>query len=347
MNNVKISAYTKLRNAVDMGYPFFESIVSMLSFADEVVVVDCGSDDATSGVLDVIACDRPKIKVFHEKEDGDGKIARFSNLDGAQKALARSKCTGNILFQFDCDEIVDEKDSEKIINCCHYVASINKKQIFPIPIIEYWGSQGKIRCDIPFFKPRISMNFPDITHGVPKDCVIIDKDGNKYSKGSDGCDYISTEDGSRIPVNFSLVNKMFENARNSYFHRAIDKNTFIHFYDLFFLKASGMELPLIHHYSWFNMDRKIHNYKFYWGRFWSSMFDEKQGDQNFFFNKPWKDVSEKEISDMAEKIQNETSGWIFHSPINFSEASRFPYITTEDVQLTHPRIMEKWMSDSE
>ena len=38
-----------------------------------------------------------------------------------------------------------------------------------------------------------------------------------------------------------------------------------------------------------------------------------------FFNKKWKDVTEKDIKDMACKLENETSGHVFHSKIDFEK----------------------------
>ena len=42
-----VSGYTTTLNCVDNGYPFVESIKSMLGFCDEVVVLDGGSTDTT------------------------------------------------------------------------------------------------------------------------------------------------------------------------------------------------------------------------------------------------------------------------------------------------------------
>ena len=61
-------------------------------------------------------------------------------------------------------------------------------------------------------------------------------------------------------------------------------------------------LPTVHHYSWFNIERKIKTYKNYWSSHWQSLYDIKQEDtseNNMFFNKPWSKVSDKDVSEMA------------------------------------------------
>lgn len=347
MNNIKISAYTKLRNGVSMGYPFVESITSMSHFADEIVVVDNGSTDGTKARLEELATEIDKIKLIHQDDVPDETQKRFGIVqDGEQKAFARSKCSGDVLFQFDCDEVIDETDSDKVINCCHYVAQANSDRAYCLPIVEYWGRSGKIRCDIPFFKPRISMNGKGITHGIPSSCRKVDIDGNIYSSTSDGCDYISADSFDGIPLDISFINVLFEKARSAYFAGAVDKNTFLNIAETFMLNSASMEIPLIHHYSWFNLNRKIKNYRDYWGKHWSSVFDDKQGEQNFFFEKSWSNVSEAEIKSLAKKLEDETAGWIFHKPIDFKLAKEYRYVYAEELGVKHPRIMRDWIGDA-
>ena len=44
---MKISGYTTVRNCITQKYPFVESILSMINFCDEVVVLDGGSTDGS------------------------------------------------------------------------------------------------------------------------------------------------------------------------------------------------------------------------------------------------------------------------------------------------------------
>mgnify|MGYP003650362877 CR=1 FL=1 len=66
------------------------------------------------------------------------------------------------------------------------------------------------------------------------------------------------------------------------------------------------ELPGVHHYSWFDLERKINTYKNYWSKHWQSIFNMEQSDtaeSNMFFDKPWSDVTNEDISLLADKIE--------------------------------------------
>ena len=70
-------------------------------------------------------------------------------------------------------------------------------------------------------------------------------------------------------------------------------------------KNSIEAFPSVHHYSWYDISRKISTYKNYWSKHWQSLYDIEQEDtpeNNMFFNKKWSDVTESEIEDLANKL---------------------------------------------
>ena len=89
-------------------------------------------------------------------------------------------------------------------------------------------------------------------------------------------------------------------------------------------------MPSIKHYSWIDIDRKIKTYKNYWQRHWESLYDVKQEDtaeNNMFFDKPWADVDEQEISELAQRLAKETGGHVFHSKIDWNNP--MPHLTLD------------------
>ena len=69
------------------------------------------------------------------------------------------------------------------------------------------------------------------------------------------------------------------------------------------------------------------------------MFDIKQEDtaeNNMFFNKPWSEVTDKEISNMAKDLSEKMGGWIFHSKVDLKQKT--PHISISSNQ---PAIMEE------
>ncbi len=333
--NPSISGYTTTHNCVKQNYPFVESITSMLDCLDEVVVVDGGSTDGTLGVLQDLAREHSKLKVILNPRDWSHK--RFAVFDGDQKAVARSHCTGDFCWQMDVDEVIHESDYEKIRQLTKHVHKSN--QLIALPVVEFWGNKGKVRIDINPWKWRLSRNYPHITHGIPAQLRKFDENGDLYSSpGSDGCDYVHAD--TFEPIQFiSFHNQETENLRQ----RAQVSQEFRERYIDWFGQVIK-NLPGVYHYSWYDIERKIKTYQGYWSKHWQSLFDIKQDDipeNNMFFDKKWEDVTDEEIKQLAERLQNDMGGWIFHRKIDWNLPT--PSVTIEGV--THPDVVSDWIEN--
>ena len=320
-------------------YPWRESINSLLGFCDEVVVVDGGSDDGTWEELQTMSKLQGdgRLKVYQFKRDWNAK--RFSVFDGKQKAISRVHCTKEWCWQQDIDEIVHENQYDAIKKLIKQLPK--SVSLVSLPVIEYWGGTDKIRMDINPSKWRLSRNEPSITHGIPAAHRRYDKEGMLFSAGSDGCDYIRTDNYSPIP-HTSFYTPELEQVRMAALNGNSDA---VKAYQDFMMRAYE-QLPSVHHYSWFDIERKIHTYKNYWSRHWAALFDEENKlpedtvENNKFFDKPWSEVSNKDITELAEKLKNEMGGWIFHSKINFNMPT--PWIENKT---THPAVMTNWIKE--
>ena len=103
----------------------------------------------------------------------------------------------------------------------------------------------------------------------------------------------------------------------------------------------AQQLPCVHHYSWFDIKRKIYTYKNYWSKHWTSIYNkviEDLPENNMFFDKKWSDVSDEEINQLADKMKNELGGWIFHTRVDFDKPT--PWITLND---SHPSVIKSWL----
>jgi hypothetical protein len=149
--------------------------------------------------------------------------------------------------------------------------------------------------------------------------------------GTDSCDYIDKDTGERIPFS-SFYTQQVHNARIA----ALQGNTdALKSYEVWFNSVIE-QLPGVHHYSWFNLPQKIRNYKNYWTRFWQSLYGQAQEDtseKNMFFDKPWESVTEEDIANLSEKLEEEMGGWIFHTKVDFKK--RTPHM---NVNVSHPNI---------
>ena len=329
-----ISGYTTVLNSTQQHYPWQECIKSMLGFCDEVIAVDGGSEDNTWDELKLWAEEEPRLRVYQNVRDWDHP--RFAVFDGSQKAYARSLCTGNFCWQQDADEIVHEDDYEKIKNLIRsFPAQVD---LVCLPIVEYWGGVEKTRLDVNPWKWRLSRNAPHITHGIPKDFRQQDKDGDAYAKpGTDGCDYIHQETGEVI-ANANFYNSEAHNLR---LHALVGNEEALSMYQEWF--SRNVELfPVVHHYSWIDLGRKIRTYRDYWSRHWQSLYNIQQEDvpeNNMFFDKAWKDVTEEEIDALALKLAKEMGGWVFHERVDFNKPTPFM-----NLSLTHPAVINNYLS---
>jgi len=111
---MKVSGFTFLRNGQKLGYPFVESIRSLLPLVDEFIIALGPCDDQTEPMLRAIG--DPKIRIiptqWNEKIQSDYSVKGF--VYGQQKSIALFNCTGDWAFYLEADEVVHEDDLPKI-----------------------------------------------------------------------------------------------------------------------------------------------------------------------------------------------------------------------------------------
>lgn len=333
-----ISGYTTLKDAIEMDYPFTQSIASMLDFCDEVCVLDSSTkEDTWQVLLDLQKKYGGRLKIHHENIDWSAP--NHGIFDGKTKQLAREMCRGQYLFQFDCDEIIHEEQANLIRPMIASVSEeLRKTPILALPVVEYWGRLGKTRIDVNLWKWRISLRTKDIVHGIPIELRHTDPvTGLEYSKpGSDSCDYISRATGERYSC-ISFVPREIDVLRL----HSITCDPFgdeIKQMEIWF-NAAVRQLPTIHHYSWFNIERKIKQYKLFWTGFWKALYNlnRDERDNPFFPGKLWSEITPEMIKELAFKLETETGGHIFHKPWTGEK--------TNSVRIfqSHPKIMNEWI----
>ena len=313
-----ISGYTTVYNCESQGYPYLRSIASLLQFCDEVCVVDGGSTDGTWETITSLSASDPRVKI--KRIERDWNHPRFAIFDGMQKAAARSMCAGEFCWQMDSDEVVHEDDVKKIIDLTSKMpASV---EIVSLPVIEYWGGPDKVRLDIQPWKWRLSRNLPHITHGIPVNLRGYDETGLFALPGTDGCDMIHNETGVSIP-HLTFHTAETENIRR---HAVMGYPEALEAYGEWFNSAIN-NLPGVHHYSWYDLPRKMKQYKSFWTKFWNSLYNGSQQDtseSNMMFDVPWSEVTDEMILFKAEELKEKCGGWIWHSKWN---GERTPHLT--------------------
>lgn len=106
MSAPSISGFTFLRNGVSLGFPFEESIRSLLPLVDEFVIAVGRSDDNTRERL--LAMADSKIKLIDT--EWNERMAERGFVYAQQKMIAQYACTGDWAFYLEGDEVLHEDE---------------------------------------------------------------------------------------------------------------------------------------------------------------------------------------------------------------------------------------------
>lgn len=107
---MKVSGFSIIRDGVRFGYPFIESIRSVLPLVDEfVLAVGKSSDDTLQRAR---AIDSPKLRIIETV--WDESLRRGGQVMAQQTNLALDECTGDWCFYIQGDEAIHEEDHSRI-----------------------------------------------------------------------------------------------------------------------------------------------------------------------------------------------------------------------------------------
>jgi len=107
---MKISAFTFIKNGQILGYPFIQSIQSILPIVDEFVINVGQSEDDTLTLIQSI--NNPKIRIIQSTWNDNMHDRGY--VYGQQKMIAQFNCTGDWAFYIEGDEVYHEDDLDKI-----------------------------------------------------------------------------------------------------------------------------------------------------------------------------------------------------------------------------------------
>ena len=108
---MKVSGFTFIRNGSSLGYPFIESIKSILPICDEFIIALGKSEDNT--LNKIRALKSKKIKII--ETSWNENISDRGFVYAQQKMIAQYNCSGDWAFYLEGDEIIDPKDHKNIL----------------------------------------------------------------------------------------------------------------------------------------------------------------------------------------------------------------------------------------
>jgi len=103
---LKVSGFTFIKNGETLGYPFLESIKSVLPIVDEFVIAVGQSQDKTLEKIKSIKSKKIRIiqSIWNEKMHDRGFVY------AQQKMVAQFNTTGDWAFYLEGDEVIHEND---------------------------------------------------------------------------------------------------------------------------------------------------------------------------------------------------------------------------------------------
>ena len=107
---MKVSAFTFIKNGQILGFPFLQSIQSILTIVDEFVINVGESEDNTLEL--VKSLNNEKIRIICSKWNDEMRDRGY--VYGQQKMVAQFNCTGDWAFYIEGDEVYHENDLMKI-----------------------------------------------------------------------------------------------------------------------------------------------------------------------------------------------------------------------------------------
>jgi glycosyltransferase involved in cell wall biosynthesis/ADP-heptose:LPS heptosyltransferase len=312
----KLAGYTHLMRPLTHGYPYIQSIASMLGFCDEVIVVNGDPKDSDGSI------EKLRNAIHPDHRDGRLKIIdrewdpEEPGMDGMQKAFGRAMVSPEMefLWQQDADEVVHELDYVKIHDVCRRFPS--DVDVVHLPVVELWGDDRHGRTDRHSWKWRLSRNNLRVTHGIAAQARQIDeKTGRIYArKGmSDGCEMIDMVTGEHLPHR-GFYSKELDDLRvknPAEYGRAMN--------------AVFTKLPSVWHYSWADLPRKVRNFRDFWDKQWQVLY-QSPAEPRFTDV-----VSEEDVQRKAEELRARGGE---HGP-----AQTFP------IDRDPPAIMKGWVKD--
>ena len=133
---MKVSGFSYIRNGFKYGYPFIQSIQSVLPICDEFVVAVGDSEDGTREAI--VGLGNPKIRIidtiWDEKLKTEGKIF-------AQQAnIALSEISGDWAFHIQADELIHENDIDKVVELIRTVNDDKRVEGLLFDFLNFHGS---------------------------------------------------------------------------------------------------------------------------------------------------------------------------------------------------------------
>jgi len=175
---MKVSGFTFIKNGQILGYPFVESIISILPIVDEFVINVGESEDNTLKML--LSIDDKKIRIIQSKWN-DG-IRDRGYVYGQQKMIAQFNCTGDWAFYIEGDEVYHEKDLSKITNSMKMHLNDSNVEALVFDFMHFYGNTNSVLNSPGWYRSEARIIKNSIRSYAPDGLFWLILDSNKKGR---------------------------------------------------------------------------------------------------------------------------------------------------------------------
>jgi hypothetical protein len=137
---MKVSGFTFIKNGQILGYPFLQSIQSILSIVDEFIINVGDCEDNTLEIIKSIAS--PKIRIIESK--WNDKMQDRGYVYGQQKMIAQFNCSGDWAFYIEGDEVYHEDDLNQINQFMEKYLNDSNVEALVFDFYHFYGNKQSI-----------------------------------------------------------------------------------------------------------------------------------------------------------------------------------------------------------
>ena len=175
---MRVSAFTFIKNGQILGYPFLQSIQSILPIVDEFVINVGDSEDDTLKMIQSI--NDKKIRIIESKWNDEMKDRGY--VYGQQKMIAQFNCTGDWAFYIEGDEIYHENDLEKIRASMEIYLDDSNVDALVVDFKHFYGNANSVLNSPGWYRSEARIIKNSIRSYAPDGLFWLVLDSNKIGR---------------------------------------------------------------------------------------------------------------------------------------------------------------------
>ena len=175
---MKVSAFTFIKNGQILGYPFLQSIQSILPIVDEFVINVGESEDETLRMVRSIK--DKKIRIIESK--WNDRMSDRGYVYGQQKMIAQFNCTGDWVFYIEGDEVYHEKDLGQIKKSMKMYLNNTNVEALVFDFKHFYGNANSILNSPGWYRSEARIIKNSIRSYAPDGLFWLVLDSNKKGR---------------------------------------------------------------------------------------------------------------------------------------------------------------------